>query len=57
VHFSCDDGPNIVALVERALASGVREETTVNIVARVPTKLGDEPVARFAMTLSIKKKD
>ena len=56
VHFSCDEGANVVALVERALASGAREETTVNVVARVPKKLGDEPVARFAMTLSVKKK-
>jgi Domain of unknown function (DUF4442) len=56
VHFSCDDGANVVALVERALQSGEREETTVNVVARVPKKLGDEAVARFAMTLSVKKK-
>ena len=56
VHFSCDEGPNIVALVERALASGEREETTVNVIARVPKKLGDEAVGRFAMTLSVKGK-
>ena len=56
VHFSCDDGGSVVALVERALQSGEREETTVNVIARVPKKLGDEPVARFAMTLSVKKK-
>ena len=56
VHFSCDEGANIVALVERALASGEREETTVNVVARVPKKLGDEAVGRFAMTLSVKRK-
>ena len=56
VHFSCDEGANIVALVDRAMASGEREETTVNVIARVPTKLGDEPAARFAMTLSVKKK-
>jgi len=56
VHFACEDGANIVALVDRAMHSGEREETTVNVVARVPKKLGDEPVARFAMTLSVKKK-
>lgn len=56
VHFSCDEGANVVALVERAMASGEREETTVNVIARVPKKLGEEPVARFAMTLSVKKK-
>ena len=56
VHFSCDDGASVVALVERALASGEREETTVNVIARVPKKLGEEPVARFAMTLSVKRR-
>jgi hypothetical protein len=56
VHFACEDGANVVALVERAMASGEREETTVNVIARVPKKLGDEPVARFAMTLSMKRK-
>jgi hypothetical protein len=56
VHFSCDEGANVVSLVERAIASGEREETTVNVIARVPKKLGDEPVARFAMTLSVKRK-
>jgi len=56
VHFSCDEGANVVALVERAIASGEREETTVNVIARVPKKLGEEPVARFAMTLSVKKR-
>lgn len=56
VHFSCEEGANIVALIERAMATDERQETTVNVVARVPKKLGDEPVARFAMTLSVKKK-
>jgi hypothetical protein len=57
VHFSCDEGKAIQDLVARTMASGEREETTVNVIARVPTKLGDEPVARFAMTLSVKRRD
>jgi hypothetical protein len=56
VHFACEEGANIVALVDRAMQSGERQETTVNVVARVPKKLGEEPVARFAMTLSVKRK-
>jgi len=56
VHFSCEDGEAIQALVRRAVASGEREETTVHVTARVPTKLGDEPVAKFEMTLSVKRK-
>jgi len=56
VHFTCEDGAVVQALVARAEASGEREETTVHVVARVPKKLGDEPVARFEMTLSVKKR-
>ena len=56
VHFSCEEGANIVALVERAMAGGERQETTVNVVARVPKKLGEEAVGKFAMTLSVKKR-
>jgi len=54
VHFSCEDGEAIQALVRRAIDSGEREETTVHVTARVPKKLGDEPVAQFEMTLSVK---
>jgi len=56
VFFACEDGDAVNALVDRAMASGEREETTVHVVARVPKKLGDEPVARFEMTLSVKKR-
>ena len=55
VHFSCEDGELVQQLVARAQASGEREETTVRVTARVPKKLGDEPVAQFEMTLSVKK--
>lgn len=56
VHFTNTDGPLIQGLIDRALASGEREEATVRVVATVPKKLGDEPVARFELTLSIKRK-
>lgn len=56
VHFVCEDGSAIRDLVGRAMASGEREETTVRVTATVPTKLGAEPVARFALTLSVKKR-
>jgi hypothetical protein len=56
VIFTNNDGGVIQELVRRALESGVREEATVRVVATVPTKLGDEPVARFELTLSVKKK-
>ena len=56
VHFACEDGPIIQEMVERARATGEREERTVHVVARVPKKLGEEPVARFELTLSVKRR-
>ena len=56
VHFTCSDGALIQDLVRRALASDERQEATVKIVATVPKKLGDEPVAKFELTLSVKKR-
>lgn len=56
VHFACEDGELIQGMVERARASGEREESLVRVVARVPKKLGDEPVARFELTLSVKRR-
>ena len=56
VHFACEDGPLIQQMVARANASGEREEALVRVVARVPKKLGDEPVARFELTLSVKRR-
>src|SRR5205085_11904988 len=55
VHLSCEDGAVITQLMQRTLASGEREEATVHVTARVPKKLGQEPVATFALTLSLKK--
>lgn len=56
VHFTNDDGPLVQDLIARALASGEREQATVRVTATVPKKMGDEPVAKFEMTLSIKRK-
>jgi hypothetical protein len=56
VHFTNDDGPLIQDLIRRALESGERQEATVHVTATVPSKLGTEPVAKFELTLSIKKR-
>lgn len=56
VHFTCEQGKEIAALVEEARATGERVELPVHLTATVPTKLGQEPVARFVLTLSLKKK-
>ena len=56
VVFTNNDGPIVQDLVRRALESGERQEATVHVVATVPEKLGDEPVAKFELTLSVKKR-
>lgn len=54
VHFACEEGSAIRDLVGRAMATGERQQLTVRVTATVPTKLGSEPVATFALTLSVK---
>ncbi len=56
VVFTNNDGPMIQALVARAMESGERQESTVHVVATVPEKYGDEPVAKFELTLSLKRR-
>jgi hypothetical protein len=55
VHFICEDGIAIQNLVRKAEETGERQNLPVQIVAIVP-KISDEPVAKFVLTLSIKKK-
>jgi acyl-coenzyme A thioesterase PaaI-like protein len=55
VHFTCEDGAAIARLVDDVASSGERGNLPVRIVATVPKTLGDEPVARFELTLSLKK--
>lgn len=56
VLFTNDDGPVVQDLIRRALETGERQEATVHVTATVPSKLGAEPVARFELTLSIKRR-
>ena len=56
VVFTNDDGNAIQDLIGRALQSGEREEEVIHVTATVPSKLGDEAVAKFALTLSIKRR-
>lgn len=56
VVFTNSDGPLIQDLIRRALENGERQEATVHVTATVPEKLGDEAVARFELTLSVKRK-
>ena len=56
VHFTCAQGRQILELMEKADSTGERQNLPVEVVATVPTLSGDEPVARFTLTLSVKKK-
>lgn len=54
VVFTCEDGKLIDALLCEAIATGERVNKPVRIVATCPSKNGDEIMANFDLTLSIK---
>lgn len=56
VYFTCTEGLEIKNLVAQALNSSDRVAQEVRIVATVPDLLGQEPVAKFTLTLSLKKR-
>jgi len=55
VHFVCNEGAAVRELVARVLVSGERESLPVHIEAFVPAKEGTSPVAKFTLTLSLKR--
>jgi len=55
VHFLCSEGTAICELINKSEATGERENMPVNITATVPS-ISQDPVAKFILTLSIKKK-
>jgi acyl-coenzyme A thioesterase PaaI-like protein len=57
VVFRCADGRRIADAVRSADESGERVTVPTEVVATVPRKYGDEPVARFTLGLSLKRKD
>lgn len=56
VHYICKEGKAIEAAVEETLRTGERVNLPVPVIATVPDKFGDEPVAEFSITLSMKEK-
>jgi len=54
--FTCTQGREISELVDAASGSDERQEMVMTIVATVPDTFGEEPVATFDMTLSLKKR-
>jgi acyl-coenzyme A thioesterase PaaI-like protein len=55
--FTCNDGAAVRALVKQAIDTGERVNATVHVTATVPSVLGDDPVAQFELTLSLKLRD
>lgn len=55
VDFICSQGREIAELVALAAVSDERVEKQVDVIASVPS-LSDEPVARFKLTLSLKRR-
>ncbi len=54
VVFRNRDGRRIAEAVERAAATGERVTVPLEVLAYVPARHGEEPVARFGMGLSLK---
>lgn len=57
VYFTCEKGSEISQLVDRAAGSGERVQMPIEAYATVPSLFGNEPVARFTLTLSLKNQD
>ncbi len=54
VYFICKEGKKISAQVKEAIKKKSRINRTLHIIATTPDVSGDEPVAKFDLTLSIK---
>ncbi len=57
VHFICSDGLLIDEMLNRAIETGERINEVVKITAICPSLHGNEPMARFLLTLSLKRMD
>ncbi len=57
VLFRMRDGRRVAEAVRQADETGERLTMPVEVVATVPDKYGDEPVARFTLGLSLRRKD
>ncbi|MEH0690350.1 DUF4442 domain-containing protein [Vibrio cholerae] len=56
VHFVCDDGELIDKMLDETFATGERVNQAVKITALCPSLHGDEPMAEFLLTLSLKRR-
>ncbi|CAM3665218.1 PaaI family thioesterase [Rheinheimera salexigens] len=56
VHFTSNDGEVIDQMIDESLASGERINRPVSVIVTCPSLHGDEPMATFTLTLSVKAK-
>ncbi|BDG09342.1 DUF4442 domain-containing protein [Anaeromyxobacter paludicola] len=56
VRFEMRQGREVKDALLRTEASGEREVVPVEVLATVPARYGDEPVARFTMGLALKRR-
>ena len=56
VHYICREAKAISAAVEETINTGERVNIAVQVIATVPDSFGEEPVATFTITLSMKEK-
>jgi acyl-coenzyme A thioesterase PaaI-like protein len=56
VHFITRDGRKVLEALEQTMASGERVTIPMHVEATVPSKYGTEPVAKFTVGLSLKRK-
>lgn len=54
--FSCVEGQEILTLIQNVIESGERQHKTLKIQVTSPEKYGDEVLATFSLTLSLKEK-
>lgn len=57
VHFVCEDGKLIDEMLEKTFLTGERVNQAVKITAICPSLHGNEPMAEFLLTLSLKRMD
>ena len=55
VHFVCNQGEKIKSMIEKTISKNSRVNEKIDVLAYVPSKLGNEVVAKFSLTLSIKE--
>lgn len=56
VYFICEDGEAVSAMMQEAQRSGERQNLVVTVMAYVLSDRPEDPVARFELTLSAKRR-